>query len=551
MMKLTIKRILIISTLLLVLLLLSLNSEESLLLNLPSELEIINILATERAQKEELIRAQIDYLETQKKLVSYYKEQLKTQQDYITLQQLEYEEERLKAIEETLKKEYTLNDRDKPQDYQNLFDDRIKHTFVIDFDSVEWERLNQSMNMYFNEFGTFRSNEYVKTNVTYFGDEEMIFIPDVGVRTKGNDFSRYPPQESNGTIRPVHYVIKFNETFDEEEGTLEYEWLKTREIFDLEKLALKWNRNFDPTYISELYAHRLFQEAGVIMPKITLTKVIIRIDGVVRMTELYTAQEYMDEEFIRRNFITDPSNDVGDLYKVIFPGTLEPITNMNMVGIRDWRTNTRPVYGKETNQDSLDYAPLLRFTRDLDRYTGETLQIFLEDKFNVDMFIRSMAANVLLGNPDDYRGNANNYYLYFGQDDYLTYIPFDYDHCMGQGWDGAYTMIFWETPVFINYSIGNDIYIWEGNSFTPLSDNTPLVDKVLEFEEFQILYENYLEEFITEGYFSMEYFSNLFDNFQSLYGDEFTMTNNKEFYITAKTRNVLEDVEIYRNKRKN
>ena len=277
------------------------------------------------------------------------------------------------------------------------------------------------------------------------------------------------------------------------------------------------------------------------MPNITLTKLVIRIDGVEEMTELYTAQEAIDEEFIRKQIQETPTKEVGDLYKVIWPGTLQPLTNMYEVGVRNWETNYRPTYGKETNQDIIDYSTLIDFTRNLNNYSGLTLKNYLEDNFDVDMFIRALAVNVLLGNPDDYRGNANNYYLYFDVNDYLSFIPFDYDHSMGVGWSGH--------PVFIDYTIGNDIYEWEGSSFSVYSDYTPLVDKVLEFEEYQILYENYLEQFINDGSFSYTYYNNLFNTLESVYGDEFDMNNDKLYYITAKTNAVLEDITFYRNQR--
>ncbi|AIO18649.1 CotH protein [Candidatus Izimaplasma bacterium HR1] len=541
MINLVLRRVLIIATLVTVLFGLDSLSDESLLLNLPSELEIIDVLAQQRAQKEEILKAQVDYIAAQEKMVEYYQEQIIKQEEFILIENARQEEDRIKAIEEAMENNYTLGDRDKPLDYQNLFDDSIKHTFVLDFDRSEWQHLLDSMNEYHDMFGNYKSNEYVKADVSYYGDEELIFIPDVGIRSKGNNYSRRLPENSEGVVVPIHYVMKFNETFDTTFGTTEYDWLKTREVFDLEKLAFKWNRNNDQTYINELYSHRLFQEAGVAMPNITLTKLIIRINGEVEMTELYTAQEVIDEEFIRKHLQDTPTKEVGDLYKVIWPGTLQPITNLYSVGIRDWKSNYRPTYGKETNQDSSDYSSLINFTRNLDNYSGLTLKNYLEDNFDVDMFIRSLAVNVLLGNPDDYRGNANNYYLYFDESDYLTFIPFDYDHSMGVGWSGS--------PVFIDYTLGNDIYEWEGSGFSSYSDYTPLVDKILEFEEYQILYEDYLEQFINDGYFSFNYYSDLFNTLESAYGNEFDMSNDKFYYINAKTNAVLEDIIYYRNQR--
>ena len=208
---------------------------------------------------------------------------------------------------------------------------------------------------------------------------------------------------------------------------------------------------------------------------------------------------------------------------------------------RDWRTNYRPTYGKETNEEANDFNDLIDFTHTLDSNNRTQLKAYLESNLDVDSWLRTLAVSIYLGNPDDYRGNANNYYLYFNQQRYLTYIPFDFDHSLGQGWDGS--------PVFINYSLGNDIYTWEGDGFSSNTDDIPLVDQILQFEEYRIQYENYLELFIENGIFSYDSFSELFDVSYALYGDEFNMSNDKQYYIETKIDVVLEDIEYYRNKR--
>ncbi len=463
--------------------------------------------------------------------------------EFDILLMLQREQERLdQEANNAERNAYTLENRDKPQDYQNLFDNTIKHTFIIDFDNAEWQGLNDDMVSYFEQFGTFRSNHYRKVDVTYYADGEELFIPDVGIRSKGNIFSRYPPVDEWGNVRPIHYVLKFNETFDTIEGTRAYDWLKTREVFDLEKLAFKWNRNGDATYLSEVYSMQVFREAGVPAPSMSLTKFIIRIEGVEVMNELYSVQEVIDEEFIRKHLQEVPTQEVGDLYKVIWPGTLEPIHDSDLYGIREWETNTRPVYGLETNTDSPDYQQLIDFTLRLDESNPNIRQATMEQELDIDNMIRAFAVSIFLGNPDDYRGNANNYYLYFDLQGKATYIPYDFDHSLGQGWAGD--------PVFIDYSLGNDIYIWEGLGFSENTRNIPLVDNILlAYEEYRISYENYLEQFIYDGTFSFSSFSALFDTAETLYGDEFTMTNDKYHYFTAKINNVLEDIAFYRAQR--
>jgi len=536
------RRILIIGATLLILLGLELGTDSSLLLNLPSELDVISYLSQESDREQLFLEAQRDYLLDQQDILQDFTKKLNEQREVILLDQQKIEEERLKIIEEAIKNAYTLGDRNKPQDYQNLFNDGIKHTFIVDFDSTEWQDLKDSMNDYNNQYGSYRSNEYHQVDVTYLGDEEEIYIQDVGIRTKGNIYSRYIPEDGSGNVIPVHYVLKFNETFDAVEGTQEYDWLKKREVFDLEQLIFKWNRVNDSTYINELYSYRMFKEAGVTIPEMSLSKFVIRIDGVVKMEELYTIQEQMDEEFIRKHLQETPTSVVGDMYKVVWPGTLEPLYDNSDIGIREWETNYRPTYGLKTNTNiPNNFSNLRGFTTRLDSYSGIMLKNYLEDKFDVDMFIRTLAVNVLVGNPDDYRGNANNYYLYFDENNFLTFLPFDYDNSMGEGWSGS--------PIFIDYTIGNDIYTWEGNGFGSNTDDIPLVEKILEYEEYQILYEGYLETFIADGYFSETYYINLFDTFERVYGDEFDMSYNKHDYISGKIDAVLEDIDYYRNER--
>jgi len=163
----------------------------------------------------------------------------------------------------------------------------------------------------------------------------------------------------------------------------------------------------------------------------------------------------------------------------------------------------------------------------------------MQEHFNIDSFLRAMAMNVLLGNPDDYRGNGNNMYYYFDQTEFMTYLPFDYDNSMGSGWDGA--------PAFINRTIDNDIYEWgwfDWNTF-----EIPLWTNLMEHEQYRIQYENYLEEFITSGLFSNASYRALFDQADALYGDYYDMYYDKTSYIDDKIDAVLEDLAYHRARR--
>ncbi len=467
-------------------------TEETLLLNLPSHEDVIESILDKQKQEEE--------------------------------------------IQEELDKSIS---RDQNQDYLDLFNHSVRHTFIIEFTQEEWDGLIDDMISYNDMFGSYRSNNYRNVTVTYVSDDDVFTIEDVGFRSKGNIYSRYLPVDQYGSVREIHFMLKFNEIFDLEENTLEYDALKTREVFDIEQLLFKWNNQGDRSYSNEVFAHEMFDQIGVVTPEASFAEVKIVIDGVVELVSFYNIFEHLDEEFIRKSLQDTPTQEVGDLYKGTWFGSLEPIFDTSLIGVRDWETNYRPVYGLETNVNKLEYSNLILFTYGLNKPDLTERQEYLETNFNIDSYIRSMAMNVLLGNPDDYRSNSNNFYLYFDENDYLTYIPFDYDNSMGSGWNGL--------PAFIDYSLGNDIYEW--GVFPWNNFGAPLTNNLFEYDEYRILYEDYLMQFIEEGIYSVESYSELFNVVNRLYGGQFNMVNDKVGYINVKTQVVTNQVEYYRNLR--
>ena len=423
------------------------------------------------------------------------------------------------------------------KDYDNLFDYRIRHTFIIEFSQQEWNGLLDDMQTYYDTYGSYKSNNYRNVDVTYVGGDDVFKIEDVGIRSKGNIYSRYLPEDAFGNVIDIHYMMKFNETFNYDEESARYDELKTREVFNLEQLLFKRNNQNDPSYTNEVYGYSLFREAGVVVPNATFAEVRIVIEGKVEKVSLYNVFEHYDEEFIRKHFQEEPTKEVGDLYKGQWSATLDTITSSDDFGVRDWENNIRPLYSKETNKEIDSYDTLVDFSYGINRSNIKDRLAFLEANFDTDNFMRAMAVNVLLGNPDDYRGNGNNFYYYFDEDGFMTYVPFDYDNSMGNGWDGQ--------PAFIDYTLGNDIYEWGRFDWNPFG--IPLWDNLIEHEEYQILYENYLMEYIESGLFSEEAYLEIYDEVVALYGDQFDLYYDKERYINTKIDVIIEDVAYYRS----
>ena len=421
-------------------------------------------------------------------------------------------------------------------DYEELFSSQVRHTFIIEFEQDEWDGLVQDMEDYNDLYGSYRSNNYRNVTVTYIDEDTEMVIRNVGFRSKGNIYSRRLPVDDSGNPREIHFMLKFNATFDIPEDQPAYDALKTREVFNIEQLLFKWNNQYDPSYSNEVYSYDMFESIGVPIPQASYAEVRIVIDGVTELVSFYNIFEHYDEEFVRKTLQDEPSKIVGDLYKGSWSGDFDPIYDYGLIGIREWENNSRPIYSKETNKDVIDYNNLITFTYGLSKSNLDDRLVFIEENFNVDSFIRAMAMNVLLGNPDDYRGNTNNYYFYFDESNYMTFIPFDYDNSLGSGWNGS--------PAFIDYTLGNDIYDWGQFSWTP---EPTLWDNVIYYEKYQTLYEDYLMEFIEDGTYSVESYNELFNTTNALYGDTFFMNNNKVDFITSKIEVVTAQVEYYRD----
>jgi spore coat protein H len=125
--------------------------------------------------------------------------------------------------------------------------------------------------------------------------------------------------------------------------------------------------------------------------------------------------------------------------------------------------------------------------------SGDAFRIYIAQHFDVESFLRLLAVGALNGNPDDYRAMGNNYYLYHDPiNNHWHMIPYDYDHGMGQGWDGLG-----------NYSLDLDLIAWRNLT----GKSHPLAEKILAIPAYRAQYVNYLLELTEEtGIFSIDNF---------------------------------------------
>lgn len=449
----------------------------------------------------------------------------------------------------TLDDDFLSPDAFNVESFDRLFNDEVAKSITIKITSSAWHELDQSMKDYHKQFGTYRAGLYVRADMIFDdGSDELLEVKDIGLRTRGN-LSRVRIQDDSGNLNPSHFKISFDEDF----GLESLRANGNRSVFELEEIDLKYNRNLDDTYLTEKYSLDLFDKFGVYAQKTTLTELYIQIGDTTHFYGLYTAFEPIDKKFLERRL--DAIETKGNLYKSLWqqfgPASLQNNYPSLAIGIRDLDTNYRPTYDLKTNKRVHDTSDLVDFITQINILNHQAFQTYIETHVDVDLLIRLLAVGVLLGNPDDYRAMGNNYYLYNqSSSNVWTMIPYDYDHGLAQGWDGS--------PIFSNWTVGADIYTWGNLNAHMLSIENyphPLVDKILNIEAYQVLYETYLSELINpeNELFSFDAFDHLYQQQKSLYDLDLdhAMVNlrfdlrNIEWYINAKIADISNQLSYY------
>lgn len=394
------------------------------------------------------------------------------------------------------------------ESFDRFFDDTKTKTLHIEITQEKWDELDQEMQTYYQMFGHYRTDYMVEANLNYEDDEGTLLVEQIGFRTRGN-LSRGPIQDQEGNPLLQNFKISFHEPYHQD--------YDKRTVFELEEIDLKWNRNWDATYLTEKFSLDTFSALGVYAAHTTLVQFKITVGEQTYDYGIYTAFEPIDDNFIKRRF--DKESNDGVLYKSLWqnygPANLGyPIANY-AIGIKDEALNYRPSYDLKTQKEGATHQELTQFIKDINEKSVSDFELYIQENFEVDMFLKYLAVGVLLGNPDDYRAMGNNYYIYQNSaTKKWVIIPYDYDHGMGQGWDGA--------PIFSDWSIGMDIYTWGNlNAHMLNQENYPhvLVDKILAISSYQSTYELYLIQLIngSDAIFSTTRFMNLYHQQSLLY----------------------------------
>ncbi len=280
---------------------------------------------------------------------------------------------------------------------------------------------------------------------------------EVGIRFKGN--SSLSTNYYSGNQK-----MSFKLDFDEYED--DYPALKNQRFYGFKQLNLNCNYE-DESLMREKCAGDLFRAFGIAAAQTAFCVVYIDYGSGSEYFGVYTIVEEVDDTLIKdTDWFSDSS---GNLYK----------PEDDAASFKSGTYDTSEFYLK-TNTSSPNYSDvksLYDALHDSSRTSNSsTWQAQIESVFNVDRFIKWLAANTAMQNWDTYGSMAHNYFIYTNPSDGLiTWIPWDNNEALQSG----------------NSSI-------EVSAMSRVSSSWPLISYLYDIAEYEALYKSYLKEFVDE-----------------------------------------------------
>ncbi|MFI3285854.1 MAG: CotH kinase family protein [Rikenellaceae bacterium] len=280
---------------------------------------------------------------------------------------------------------------------------------------------------------------------------------EVGVRFKGN--SSLSQTYSSGN-KKLSMKLDFDQFEDD------YPALKNQRFYGFKQLNL--NNNYeDESLMREKVAADLFREFGIAAAQTSFCEIYIDTGSGAEYYGVYTIVEEVDDTLIdNKEWFSD---DSGNLYK--------PEDDAASFKSGSYDTDE---FNLKTNTDIPDYSDvksLYDALHDSSRTSNSvTWQAQLESVFNVDRFLKWLAANTIIQNWDTYGNMTHNYYIYTNPEDGLiTWIPWDNNEAFQSG----------------NSSI-------EVDEMGRVSSSWPLISYLFDVAEYEAKYKTYLREFVDD-----------------------------------------------------
>ena len=252
-----------------------------------------------------------------------------------------------------------------------------------------------------------RNPMYIPADLTFDGES----FTHVGFRFKGN--SSLLNSWRNGTDK-----MPFRLNIDGLESA--FPDARDQTFFGFTNLSFS-NGALDSSYLRAKVVTDLLRDADLPVARTAFIRVFLDTGSGPGYLGLYTMTEVPDSPYLVRLF----GSDDGNLYKP------------NGTGGR-WTVFNRNNFPKRTNASDEDWTDIQDAIAAVNasRADREAWRRRIEARFEVNGFLRWLAANTIVGNFDAYGGlSAHNYYLYGSprHRDRLFWIPWDHDLAMSAG----------------------------------------------------------------------------------------------------------------------
>jgi hypothetical protein len=300
--------------------------------------------------------------------------------------------------------------------------------------------------------------------------------------------------------------------------TLEHAGHQGNHLAGMTRVNLKSMYN-DPSQMREAFAWRLFRNAGLPAARHTYAKVAFD----ATYYGLFSVIEQVDKRFLKDHF---GDNDRGNLYKAycgdVGCATLEHRTGPDgddsgrQYFTSDGDDNrTYRLKSNEEDHAAGTYDDLALFIAAINgtglpggdgRFDTDAFRESVDGIMNARAFLRWASVNLLLGSWDNYYATPSNYYLYnsgrlgaeddFMRSPYFTFIPWDYDNCLGIDYFGTK----WQYTDILDWP-SNTKHYWRERA----TSRIPLVQNLLRNRDYRQYYLDYLE-FLLDTQFNPEEF---------------------------------------------
>ncbi len=306
-----------------------------------------------------------------------------------------------------------------------------------------------------------------------FNDTEWYHV---GIRYKGNSSLQSTYQSG---LKKFSFKLDFNE-FDND-----YPAIANQRFYGFRQLNLKNNYD-DASLMREKVGADLFREFGLASSQTAFCVVYLDHGNGPQYYGVYTLVEEVDDTVIEDQFISGS----GNLYK----------PDGNAASFAQGTYNDSQME-KKTNEDLSDYSDvkaLYNMINSAERSSDpETWKNNMENIFNVDVFLKWLAANTVIQNWDTYGNMTHNYYLYNNPEDgLLTWIPWDNNEAFQDGkQSGALSL-----------------------SLNEVGNSWPLIRYLINQPEYKLKYQTYLQKFIDEVFIPSE-ITSIYSNYYQLIKD--------------------------------